>query len=153
LILLSLITCILTAQSNKRYLKITYAAVPLSQYSTPPQNSIKYKEYQGYEIALYKAYKFYYTLYVDLQTQRSVYRIDSLVIGQKPKGHERTKVYSGDSIAYVVKYNPDLFFKYEQVLGHHQFYSQGTLKEIEWNITDKVKTIYGKKQYPKIKVF
>jgi|GEM_PF-6061429 len=102
------------AQSNKRYLKITYTAVPLSQYNIPPQNSIKYKEYQSYKIALYKAYKYYYTLYVDLQTQRSIYRIDSLVIGQKPKGHERTKVYPGDSIAYVVKYNPDLFFKYEQ---------------------------------------
>ena len=143
LILLSFLVSSLMAQGNKRYLKVTYIATPLSQYSMPTQNSVMYRDYQSYKIALNKACRYYYTLYVDLQTQRSVYRIDSLVIGQKPKGHEHDSVLPGDSIAYVVKYSPQAFFRYEQVLRHHQFYSEGTLKDIEWEITDKTKTIYN----------
>jgi len=137
------IVCTLIAQNKHRYLKVTYVATPLSQYSIPPQNSVSYKDYQSYKIALNKACRYYYTLYVDLQTKQSVYKIDSLVIKQKPKGHEHDRVIPGDSIAYVVKYNDHAFFKYEQLLEHHQFYSEGTLKDMEWNITDKTKTIYG----------
>ena len=154
--LLSLITCILKAQSNKRYLKVTYIAVPLSQYRIPPQNSKDYNHYQNFTLPFGNAYKYYYTLYVDLKTKRSVYRIDSLSIGKVPKGYEDDKFTNGDSLTYVVRYNDHTFFKSDHKMNLGGFYTVGNLKEIEWRITDKTKIIYGlhcKKALPKDKDF
>ena len=139
LTLLSFVACILTAQSNKRYLKITYIAIPCSSYHRSP----KVTDYEYNRAAdLTAAYRYYYTLYVDLKTKQSIYRVDSLSMGKKPAGQEHVTYMVNDSLSYVVKSSPQMFFKYEE-LFHHPFYCEGNVKEIEWNITDKVKTIYG----------
>ncbi len=139
LIILCFAVCMLTAQNKNRYLKITYIAIPHSSYHRSP----KVTDYEDNRAAsLAAAYRYYYTLYVDLQTQRSIYQIDSLSMGKKPAGQEHVKYMVNDSLSYVVKSSPQMFFKYEE-LFHHPFYCEGNLKEIEWNITDKVKTIYG----------
>ncbi len=154
--LLSFLACTLIGQSNKRYLKVTYVAIPLSQYTSPSKNSTQYNHHQSFTVPFGRAYRYYYTLYVDLQTQRSVYRIDSLSIGKVPKGYEDSKFTNGDSLTYVVKHNDHAFFKSDHKMALGGFYTEGTLKDIEWKITNKTKTIYGlhcKKAVPKDKDF
>lgn len=125
-------------QQRNDYIKISYVATPNSQY----QLHIDPEMHDPESIALGNAYNYHASLIVDPQTQRSIYKVDSLVMGTKPKGFEKARKMINDSIAYVIKESSDNVIKYEQIF-QAQFYSKGSQQDLKWKITDKTQKMYG----------
>ena len=70
--LLSFLAFTLMAQGNKRYLKVSYLTRYNLKYDEPSKSSISYNHYKNSTVPLCEAYKYYYTLYVDLKTHQSM---------------------------------------------------------------------------------
>jgi GLPGLI family protein len=92
-------------------------------------------------LALQQGYKFYYTLYVNPKTGQSIYKFDTLVV-DKPKGKEGVTLMVNDELAYCVKIKKKEYIKYEKVFGQ-QFYSKGSIVDIEWEMTNEKKNLFG----------
>jgi GLPGLI family protein len=138
----SLIYTLYAQNSHKgKYLKVSYIAVPTSQYQVPPKNSSRYQNYDANE-ALANSYRYYYTLFINPATQQSIYRLDSFVLTDKPENMKHISYQVNDSLAYVVKYSPSNYIKYESIF-QREFYSQGSKDDISWEITDEEKNMYG----------
>lgn len=139
LILIDLSVFAQTDNSNK-IMKVSYVSIPLSQHQIPnnssrPQDDIKAAT------ALKQGYKYYYTLYTNPKTNVSLYKFDNLVVN-KPKGQEAIELKLNDELAYCIKTSPKDYFKYEKIFGR-PFYTNGTMKDIEWVITDEKKAMLG----------
>lgn len=136
LLLFVLISPVLAQQ--ERFIRVSYIATPGSQYdmhADPERNDPK-------SLALANAYNFHASLIVNLQTQQAIYKVDSLVMGQKPKGMENVRRLINDSIAYVIKESPDNIIKYEKIF-QRDFYSKGKQEDLKWKITDNFRTMFG----------
>ena len=149
--------CVSNAQikeeKNHKILKVTYTAYPMSTYDTPPEDSNLYKNHNSI-VALAQSYKHTYTLYVDLKTNQSLYKLDTLIVN-KPKGKEDFNFQINHNLDYVIKDQSNNYFKHEKIF-QRVFYSEGNLKDIEWEITDEKKEISGlkcRKAVPKNKDF
>lgn len=123
---------------QKNYIKVSYIATPVSQYSL----HIDPEKHDPKSIALGNAYNFHASLIVDVKTQQSIYRVDSLVMGKKPEGMENVRRMINDSIAYVIKESSENIIKYEKIF-QREFYSKGKQEDLKWKITDKTRTMSG----------
>lgn len=123
---------------QKNYIKVSYIATPVSQYSL----HVDPEKHNTESIALGNAYNYHASLIVDLKTQQSIYRVDSLVMGKKPEGMEHVKRMINDSIAYVIKESSDNIIKYEKIF-QREFYSKGKQENLKWKITDKTRIMSG----------
>ena len=149
--------CISNAQVKEekkhKILKVTYTAYPMSTYDTPPEDSNLYKNHNSI-VALARSYDHTYTLYVDLKTNQSLYKLDTLIVN-KPKGKEDFNYQINHNLDYVIKDQSNNYFKHEKIF-QRAFYSEGNLKDIEWEITNEKKVISGlkcRKAVPKNKDF
>lgn len=134
--------CIFTAAAQqKKTLRIQYVAYPISTHDAPPKDSPKYKN-QGAIVALAQSYEHHYSLYVDTETLQSVYRLDTLIVKDKPKGQEGHNYMINDKLDYVVRKGQDSYLKHETIF-QREFYSEGNPKDIEWEITQETRTISG----------
>lgn len=137
--------------TKHKVLKVTYTAFPLSTYDTPPEDSDLAKNYSDI-VALAQGYQHMYSLYVDLKTNKSFYKLDTLVVN-KPKGREAFNYQINHNLEFVVKDESNKFSKFEKIF-QREFYSNGDLSNIEWDITDEKKVIAGlncRKAVPKNK--
>jgi GLPGLI family protein len=143
-----------TEDSKKhKILKVTYTAYPMSTYDTPPDDSNLSKSHSGI-VALAQGYQHMYTLYVDLKTNQSLYKLDTLIIN-KPSGKEQFNYQINQNLDYVLKDQSNKYSKHEKIF-QREFFSVGSLSSIEWNITDDTKEISGlkcRKAVPKNKDF
>ena len=88
-----------TTPNNKQLIKVTYIAIPTSQYQNSPNSSSNTIDKDQ---LLASSYKYYYTLIINPTTQQSIYTLDSLVIKDKPEGMKDYVLLVYDSLAYVV---------------------------------------------------
>lgn len=123
---------------QKDYIRVSYIATPDSQY----QQHADSEQQDPQAPALRNAYNYHASLIVDLKTQQSIYKVDSLVMGKKPEGKERVRLMVNDSIAYVIKESPMNVIKYEKMF-ESDFYSKGIQEDLKWDITDKTRTMFG----------
>lgn len=130
------------SQADKsKILKVSFISYPISTYDTPPKDSQNYATH-GETVALAQSYKHHYSLYVDLATNRSIYKMDTLLVENKPAGKENVNFTINSNLDYVVKNTSDSYIKYEKIF-QREFYSNGTVGDIEWVITEDKKKING----------
>ena len=137
------ITLALSAQaqdSSKKIVQITYRTSPVSQYKVNNSNN-KSAADKALDLELNYAHKRYYTLLVNLQTRASVYRYDSLNF-VKPKGREDVQLMLADNLSFCSKTDSNVTNKFETLFGR-KFYSQGSVGDIEWEITSEKKQLLG----------
>lgn len=125
-----------------KILKVTYTAFPISTYDTPPEDSDSYKNHSEI-FTLAQSYKHVYTLYINLKSNQSIYKLDTLIIN-KPAGKEKFNYQINDNLEFVVKNQSKNYVKYEKIF-QREFFSEGQIEDIEWQITDEVKEIAGLK--------
>jgi len=127
-------------QTDDKIMKISYTATPFSQYQLKANSSRPQDELNN-SLALKNGYKYYYTLYVNPRTGQSVFKFEDLKVN-KPKGQEVVELQLNDELDYCVKTNSKNYFKFEK-LFKKPFYSNGTMKDLEWVITNEKKIILG----------
>ncbi|MGX1025050.1 GLPGLI family protein [Psychroflexus sp. MBR-150] len=150
LIIFSLVFNSITAQqlgsvfeeNNPKILKVSYTAYPISSYDTPPESSQNFKNHSQM-VSLAQSYEHKYSLYVNLETNESIYKLDTLVVNKK-EGQENMNFMINSNLDFVVKEKNGNVYKYEQIF-QREFYSEGNLNNIEWKLTDETKTISGMK--------
>lgn len=125
------------AQQNT-YIRVSYLATPNSQYQLHEDPA----KHDPRSTALGNAYNYYASLVVNLKTQQSIYKVDSLVMGKKPEGMENVRKMVNDSIAYVIKQSSENVIKFEKIF-QREFYSKGSQEDLKWRITDETRGMYG----------
>lgn len=130
----------LSAQEKGKIIKVKYSAYPISTHDTPPENSESFK-YHPETVELAKGYKYKYSLLIDLNSNQSIYMLDTIIVN-KPKGKENVQYMVNDKLAYVIKNDKNNVKKYEEIF-QRKFYSVGTVEDIEWVLTNETKTIFG----------
>lgn len=132
---------IASAQSGKKIIKISYSAYPISTIDTPPQNSPLFAGQEA-SVALAQSYKYKYSLYINTETNESIYKLDTLIRENVPVGKEKVRFMVNNNLDYVVRDANGAYFKYEKIF-QREFYSEGGLKDIDWDITNETKMISG----------
>lgn len=128
---------------EKKFLKVSFTAYPISTIDTPPENSNLFQYHSG-TVSLAQSYQFKYSLLIDLEKNQSIYKLDTLVRQNIPAGKEKVRFMINNNLSYVVKENKNKYFKYEEIFKK-DFYSDGDIKDIEWEITNEEKVISGMK--------
>ncbi len=126
--------------SSKNILQITYRTSPVSQYKVNNSSNRSAAD-KALDLELNYAHKRYYTLLVNLQTRASVYKYDSLNF-VKPKGREDVQLMLADNLSFCSKTDSNATYKFETLFGR-KFYSQGSVGDIEWEITSEKKQLFG----------
>lgn len=140
ILFLPIYAILFSQQAKNKIIKISFLSLPLSQYQVNSNASISEQERTA-SLDLQKGYKFYYTLYINPQTEQSIYKLDTLVIN-KPKGKENEILTVNDSLSYCVRKSSKDYLKYETVF-EREFYSIGSVSDIEWVITNEKKELFG----------
>jgi GLPGLI family protein len=126
----------LKAQSSERdILKISYVTNPASpqMLSILKEQIPSSEQYQGM-VKKITNYKFYYSLYVNLKTQESLYILDSV--------HKESNVHPAGNLAFVFTDDSGHVTGNEKFTNStHSFY--GEMKDIEWVFTEEEKEING----------
>lgn len=130
----------LSAQNKEKIIKISYSAYPISTHDTPPEDSELFKIHPE-TVELAKGYQYKYSLYIDLQSNQSIYKLDTIIIN-KPAGTENVQYMVNDRLDFVIKKDANEVKKYEQIF-QREFYSEGATEDIEWVLTDETKVISG----------
>ncbi len=128
-----------TSQQPK-ILKVTYTAYPISSYDTPPENSENYKQH-GETVALAQSYQHKYSLYIDLDSQESIYKFDTLVV-DKTDAQKNINFMINSDLDFVLREKNGDVFKHEKIF-QREFYSKGSSQDIDWTITAETKNIAG----------
>jgi len=126
--------------TKAKILKVSYTAYPISSYDTPPKDSENYESHSKM-VSLAQSYQHKYSLYINLETNESIYKLDSLVINKK-EGQENLNFMINSTLDYVIKDSKGKVFKYEQIF-QREFYSEGNKTDIEWSLTNETKVISG----------
>ena len=144
---LLLMFSILTAQNSDsitkaKILKVSYTAFPISSYDAPPKDSENFESHSQM-VSLAQSYQHKYSLYINLETNESIYKLDTLIVNKK-EGQESMNFMINSNLDYVVKDKNGKVIKYEQIF-ERDFYSEGNLTDIEWSLTNETKVISGMK--------
>lgn len=133
-------TSIISGQTDSKIIKVSYVGTPISQYQFSVNDS-RPQDYRQSVVDLMQGYKYYYTLYVNPKTNQSLYKFEKLLV-KKPKGQEKTNLQLNDELAYCIKTNSKNYYKFE-TLFEREFYSIGSMEDIEWEITNEKKVMLG----------
>jgi GLPGLI family protein len=129
------------AQGSKDAIaKITYRSVPVSQYCISKSDT-KSTATTASTFELLNGYKTYYTLWVNLKNRASIYEFDSLA-PTRVKGREGHNVSVADEVRFCIKPVGNTTYKSESIMGQ-PFKTQGTVGDIEWEISNEKKKILG----------
>lgn len=131
------------AQESQKIVNISYNAYPTSSRDMPPPTSRYYKDMPEIT-ALGQSYKYKYSLQCNVETGESIYKLDTLVRENIPVGKEKVMYTVNDVIDFVIKEKEGNFLKQEKIF-QREFYSEGNLETIEWQITNETKLISGLK--------
>lgn len=123
--------------SKNKIVKVTFLNQPYSQYQV---NSNSSATDQKESMDINKGYKFYYTLYISPATNQSLYTLDTLVVNV-PKEKADVK-FMNDKFAYCLRYTNTDYILHETVF-ERDFYAKGSIKDIEWEITEEKKKLFG----------
>src|SRR5690606_4061619 len=93
--------------------------------------------------SLAQSYEHKYSLYINLETNESVYKLDTLVVNKK-EGQENMNFMINSNLDFVVKEKNGSVYKHEKIF-QREFYSEGNQSDIEWELTEETKTISGMK--------
>ena len=129
------------AQENKKTIKVSYNAYPTSTRDMPSPTSRFFKDKPG-NIALAQSYRFKYSLFINAENNKSLYKFDELIRENIPVGKESWTHMVNNKTDFVYQLNTNEFCKRETTF-QREFYSTGDNKEIEWDITNETKTIAG----------
>nr|WP_315421379.1 GLPGLI family protein [uncultured Pedobacter sp.] len=134
-----LLTISLFGQQNikNKIIKITFLNQPYSQYQINSNSSVAE---QKESMDLNKGYKFYYTLYISPSTNQSIYTLDTVMVNV-PKNKADIK-FINDKFAYCIRYSNSDYILQETVF-ERDFFAKGSINDIEWEITDEKKKLYG----------
>lgn len=132
----------LTAQSTgEKVFKANYRSTQISQYSMT-ENDYK-PGANGLSTAdVIKNTNLYYSLYLNLKDRTSFYLHDSTVVTPTPGRRATTNII----VDFTLKSADQKTHKKERTFDQI-FYSEGSVGDIEWNITNEVKEISGMKCY------
>jgi len=130
-----------SAQTEGKFVKISYLAYPISTHDTPPAGTQGFKEHSSV-VSLAQSYKHYYSLIVNTETNESIYKLDTLIVSNKPEGMEKHNYMINNNLYYVVKNSSGNYFKYEKIFNR-EFYAEGKSNDIEWEILSETKKISG----------
>lgn len=132
----------LTAQqaADQKIIKVSYMNMPISSHQVNNNAGVS-QESRDNDIALQSSYKFYYTLWIDPKTKRSIYKMDSTKIN-KPESQKDVQLMINDSFNYCVRQNENSYFLNESIFNQ-KFYAEGKLSDIEWKITAEEKELLG----------
>lgn len=88
-----------------KILKVSYNAYPISTYDSPPKESVNFKNI-GEIVSLANSYEHKYSLYINLNTNESIYCLDTLIINKKPD-QEKVNFMINNNLDFVIKNKVD----------------------------------------------
>lgn len=126
-------------QTNNSIVKITFLSQPFS--GRDPNNASISQEELRASTVFKKGYQYYYTLYIDPKTKRSIYKLDTLILN-KPKEKANVDIMINDKLQYVVRLDNTNYLLNEEIF-QRKFFAKGQTGDIEWVVTKEKKKING----------
>lgn len=131
------------AQSAKKVLKVQYTSSPVNQYIMTDQ----FMESSPTKASLYDflaGIVDYYSLYVNLEDQSSIYIRDSTTHKRPTGWGMNVRGALADTVLFALKNKDNQTYKHEWIMNQI-FFSEGKVGDIKWELQTETKDIEGLK--------
>jgi len=131
------------AQSAKKVLKVQYTSSPVSQYYIT-EDRIKSTPTMASSYTFREGIVDYYSLYINLEDQSSVYIRDSTT-QKRPIGWGKgVSAALLDTVFFALKSSENQTYKHEWIMNQI-FFSEGKVGDIKWELQTEIKEFSGLK--------